>query len=185
LQGPGCLAVAQLLEVPQGQDLAVQRIHGIEGGLDADLPLGAGGRFTGLGQVAQQPRRQGRAGGLGQGAVIEPDLPARVPRPQVAAVQERQALADDEPQPEEEGEVGFAAVLRQAGHGLDVGVLDHVGGIDPALEPAVQTQGDHPPQPVAVAVEQGPPRLRVTRCGTAEQPAHLAGIVGRCVGHAV
>jgi hypothetical protein len=135
--------------------------------------------------VAQQPRRQRRAGGFWQGAVVEPDLPARVAdlRPQVAAVQERQSLAHDEPQPEEEGHVGLAKVFGKSGHRLDVGFLDHVGGGDSPLEPAVQAQGDHPAQPLAVAVEQGAPRLRIARRRAVEQPAHLAGVFGRFDAH--
>jgi hypothetical protein len=129
-----------LLEVSQGQDFAVELVHGVEGCLDADLALGADGRLAGLGYVAQQPRCKCRAGGFRQGSLVEADFPARVARlcSQVASVQEREALTDDEPQPEKERHVRLAEILGKASHRLDVGLLDHVGRINSALEPPVQ-----------------------------------------------
>ncbi len=74
-------------------------------------------------------------------------------------------------------------VLGQPGDRLDLGVLQHVGGIDPPLETAIEAQGDHPPQPVAVTVEEAAPGIRVAGRGPGEQPVHLAGILGRYAGH--
>ena len=37
---------------------------------------------------------------------------------------------------------------------LEVGVLEHVGRVDPPLQPPVKPQPDHPPQPLAVPGEQ-------------------------------
>ena len=53
---------------------------------------------------------------------------------QVPPVQGLERLARQEPQPEEQRHRRrFADILRQAAGGLQVGVLDHVGGIDPPL----------------------------------------------------
>ena len=62
---------------------------------------------------------------------------------------------------------------------VEEGVLEHVGGVEPALEPRVHAQLDHPPQPVAVALEQVRQRLAVA---AAEPLDELAG-VGRIVRH--
>ena len=43
----GRLGAAELLEVPQRQDLAVDRVERIQGLLDAEQPLGALGRLGG------------------------------------------------------------------------------------------------------------------------------------------
>ena len=50
------------------------------------------------------------------------------------------------------GIVGVADVLGGPAGDVEVGLLEHVGGVDPALQPAVEAQPDHPPQPLAVAV---------------------------------
>ena len=66
-----------------------------------------------------------------------------------------QLLAGDQPEPEvERHRRGSRAYSAQPLADVEVGVLEDVGGIDPAREPAVEPQADHPPQPVAIAVEQ-------------------------------
>jgi hypothetical protein len=50
----GDFLVAQLLEVPQNQDFAVEGIHGIEGLLEPDLHLGPDGGTAGRRQPVQQ-----------------------------------------------------------------------------------------------------------------------------------
>ena len=114
-------------------------------------------------------------------AAVERDLAAGVAhlRPQVPAVQLDQPLADEEPQPEKERHRRVrAGTPASRGSASRYASWMHVGGVDPPLEPAVQAQGDHPPQPVAVTVEEGPPRFRVTCRRAEEQPAHLAGVGG-------
>src|SRR5262249_12656879 len=65
MQLAGDLGVGQFLEMPQHQDLAIQRVHGVEGLLQPHLPLGADRRHAGAGVAAQELSRQGRRGRLG------------------------------------------------------------------------------------------------------------------------
>src|SRR5262249_9495274 len=53
-QDLSALDVGQLLEVPQGHDLAVDRLHRLQGLHEAELPLGADGRLAGTGVAAQE-----------------------------------------------------------------------------------------------------------------------------------
>ena len=56
----GGLGLAQLLEVAQGQHLAVERVHAVERLLEADLQLGPDGGLARPGLVAQAAGRPGR-----------------------------------------------------------------------------------------------------------------------------
>ena len=49
---------------------------------------------------------------------------------------------------------GSRAYSRKSLADIEIRLLEHVGGIDPAREPAVEPQADHPPQPIAIAVEE-------------------------------
>src|SRR5439155_881829 len=60
LQRRGGLVVVELLEVPQGEHLAVHRVHAVEGLLQAQLHLGADGRLQGGRDLAQQAGGQAR-----------------------------------------------------------------------------------------------------------------------------
>ena len=62
VENRGSLGHGELLEVPQGQHLAIDRVHGIERRLELDLSLGPDGRFARAGRVSQQLRGQGRRG---------------------------------------------------------------------------------------------------------------------------
>src|SRR5262245_18761071 len=53
-QHGGCIAVAQLLEVAQGEHLAVERVHPVERLLEAQLSLGADGGLRGTGEPAEE-----------------------------------------------------------------------------------------------------------------------------------
>ena len=74
---------------------------------------------------------------------------------------DRQPLAHDQPQPEERRQLRPLEVAVQAGRGVEERVLEHVGGVDPALEPCIHAQLDHPAQAVAVTLEQVRQRLAV------------------------
>src|SRR5262249_29155431 len=65
----GGLGVAELLEMTQGEDLAVERVHGGQGFLEQALAFGADGGHAGLGVVAEQLGGQGGGAGLGHGGV--------------------------------------------------------------------------------------------------------------------
>jgi hypothetical protein len=54
----------------------------------------------------------------------------------------------------------------------------HIGGIDPPL--VVHAQGDDLLQPRAVAAEEGPPRVRITRRRAVEQSAGSFGVLASC-----
>ena len=102
--------------------------------------------------MAQELGGQRRGGRLGD-AAADRDLAAGVPGlgAQVAPVQGLERLGRQEPQPEEQRHRRrLAELLRQGAGDLQVGVLDDVGGTDPPLEPAIQAEHDHPPQPVQV-----------------------------------
>src|SRR5262249_9625626 len=62
------LAVAQLLEVPERQDLAVDRVHGVEHLLEPNLQFGPPGRVCRRGEAPDQHRGQGDRRRLRQGA---------------------------------------------------------------------------------------------------------------------
>lgn len=48
-------------------------------------------------------------------------------------------------------------------------LLNHVGGIDASGQARVQTQGDHPPQPLPVPAQQLAASARIPLAGPAEQ----------------
>ena len=118
-----------------------------------ELPLGADRRLAGRGEPPQQLRRQRRRAGLGQGAAVERDLPPGVAHggAEVLAVDLRQPLAGDQPQPQVGGHGAVAREVGQPGGKVEIGVLKDVGGIDPAREPAVESEADHRAQAGAVA----------------------------------
>ena len=60
--GPGRFGVGQFLEVPQGQDLPVERVEGIQGVLDPEQALGPDGGLGGGRVLAEQVGRQGGRG---------------------------------------------------------------------------------------------------------------------------
>ena len=55
-------------------------------------------------------------------------------------------FADDQPQPEKQRVIRPAQIFIQPGDGVDVSLLDHVGCVDPRLQPTVETQVDHAAQ---------------------------------------
>jgi hypothetical protein len=139
------------------------------------------GGLAGPGVVPQQVGGQGGGRGLGQATAVQRHLAAGVahPRAQVMPVQPQQLLPGEEAQPEEERHRPLGQVLGQAVGGLQVGILDDVGGVDAALQPAVQAQGDHAAQPLAVPFQQRPPALRVPPGRSLEQPVRFVRVSRR------
>ena len=160
-QDLGDLGRAELLEVLQGQDLAVDRVHAVERLLDEQAGLGLDGRLRRRGQRAQQLGRQRDRVGQGQAAAVQGDLAVGVAelRAQVAAVDLGQLERRQVPQPEEQRQLRLLGVLGQLAGGLDEGLLEHVRVIDPARQPAAEPEVDHPLEAVAVRLEEGAQRL--------------------------
>ena len=68
---------------------------------------------------------------------------------------ELQPLKRQEPQPQERRHrVRLANVLGPTLRGLEERLLDHVRGVDPAAQPLIQPQRDHPPQSVAMCRQE-------------------------------
>ena len=53
--------------------------------------------------------------------------------------------------------------------GVVHGFLDDVRGIGPGRQAFIQANGDHPPQPAAIPLQQGGPRVIVSISGTLEE----------------
>src|SRR5262249_15016412 len=82
---------------------------------------------------------------------------------QVMAMQLAQRVAGDAAEPEEEGDLGPVQVRSQVAPGLEVSLLEDVGGIDAPLQPRIEAEGDHPAQPIAGPPHDGLPTLAVAR----------------------
>ena len=74
----------------------------------------------------------------------------------------------------------LADVLGQAASGLEVRVLDHVGGINPSLEPAVHAQRHHPSQPLTVLRQHRAPCRAITPRGRFQPPGALTVVIESC-----
>src|SRR5262249_35935969 len=72
-------------------------------------------------------------------------------------------------QPQEEGQARVRTVLGEFAAQGQVGLLDHVGGIDAALQPAVHAQPDHALEPVTVALDQDCEGVLVAVAGGVQQ----------------
>ena len=121
--------------------------------------------------------------GLGERPAMERDLLAGVAHlgAQVVAMDVGQPLAGDQPEPEVERHGrGVAGVLGEPLADVEIGLLEDVGRIDPAGEPAVEPQADHPPEPLAIAVEERGQRRLVAGQGAAEEKIR---VVARRIGH--
>jgi hypothetical protein len=101
---------------------------------------------------------------------VQRHLPAGVPGldTEVVAVDGLELPPGDEPDPQVERDPRVVQVVGQAPGDLEVCLLEDVGRIDPALEPAVEAELDHPPQPRAVLGERRRKRGRVPGAGAAE-----------------
>ncbi len=73
---------------------------------------------------------------------------------QMMAVQGLERLGGQESEPEERRHVRLGEVFPGPTGDLEVGVLEHVGGVDPPLQPPVKAEPDHPAQALTVAGEQ-------------------------------
>ena len=177
----GGLRPTELLEVPQRQHLAIDRVECIQGLLDTKEPFGALGRLGRRGLPPQEHRGQCRRAGLRQGIPIKRDLQPGVPHAgaQVFPVQRGQPLTDVQPHPEQRLQFRVGAIGLQVAGELEVGLLEDVRGVEAGTQPRVHAELDHPPQPVAIAIEQLAQRPAVAGTEPLDQPRCLA----RCLAH--
>jgi hypothetical protein len=89
----------------------------------------------------------------------------------------QQALHCEKSQPEIGTQIRVPAILRIALCGLEAGLLDDVGGIDPTGQPMVHAQRDLAPQSLSV---NGEPLLQPGRVGG---PKTTVGSIVGCCGH--
>ena len=75
---------------------------------------------------------------------------------QVMTVQCQKPLAGEEAEPGQEWRASTAGrgISRPHGRAFEVDVLEHVGGVDAPLQPPVEAEPDHPPQPLPMPREQ-------------------------------
>src|SRR5262249_54124271 len=74
--------------------------------------------------------------------------------PQVLPVHQRQRPTGPEAEPEEERQRGVAEIIADLPADLEIDLLDHIGGVDSALQAAVEPELDHAAQPGAIACEE-------------------------------
>ena len=87
----------------------------------------------------------------------------------------QEPLTGQEPQPEKQRHrPGPGGTRPDAVLASSIGLLNDVGRVDPPLEPAIQPQGDHALEPVAVLGQQIAPRRLVSLDGAVDQRLHLA-----------
>jgi hypothetical protein len=92
-----------------------------------------------------------------------------------------QPLAGDQAEPEVERQGrGIAGVLGDPLADVEIGLLEDVGRIVPAGEPAVQPQADHPAEPLAMAVEERGQRRLIAGQGATEEKIR---VVAHRIGH--
>ena len=107
----GRLGVAQLLEMPQGDDLAVDLVHAVEGGLELELALGPETAWL---AVVYRPRSWAASETeLACGRrLVQRDLAAGIAHggAQVLTVDPHQPLPGHQPQPEEERHLALVQV---------------------------------------------------------------------------
>src|SRR5262249_4771635 len=116
---------------------------------------------------------------------VQRHLPGRIAHlgPKVFAVQVNQLLAGQPPQPQEERHTRVGGVLGKALHEDEKGFLEHVFGIEAALESAVPAEVDHPPEPFAVAREQLGQGLPIAGTSLAKDVIGTAWIAGHDPSH--
>jgi hypothetical protein len=85
-----------------------------------------------------------------------------------------QPLASDQAEPEVERHArGVAGVLGEPLADVEIRLRDHVRGIDSARESPVEPQPDHPPEPIAIAVEERSRGLLVAGQGALEEKVRV------------
>ena len=179
-QHGGRLAVVELLEVAEGQDLAVDRVHGVERLLDLDLDLGPDGGPARRRQSAEELGGQRSGVGRGQRPVEERDLATGIAalHAEVEAVQRLEPLHGQEAQPEEGRHPRIGGVFSQPAHGIQERLLEHVLGVEPPLKAPVEPEPDHLEQPPAMPREELAERMTIPCMDAAKEGLIGVGMAG-------
>src|SRR5262249_61614084 len=78
---------------------------------------------------------------------------------------------------EEEGDLGLLGERAGPAGEVEERLLEDVGGVEPALEAAVQAQADHPLEPLPVAVPELPEGVRIPGRTLPEQPDRVVRVL--------
>jgi hypothetical protein len=73
---------------------------------------------------------------------------------QVIAMQPAQIMPGQAAHPEEERQLRLGQVVGQAGYHVQVGILEYVGGVEPALETRVEPHTDHAPKALVISAQE-------------------------------
>jgi hypothetical protein len=87
-----------------------------------------------------------------------------------------QALAGEEPEPEEERHRGVLVVFRQPPGRIETRLLNDIGRGDPPLQPPVEAQCDHATQPLAIPAQELPESPLVPAQGLFDQRRRIAPV---------
>jgi hypothetical protein len=148
----GDLLGGQLLGVAEHEHLAVRGRQAGESRLDPGAQFGADDTLHRAAARGDQPlgEFQGRLGGqVGRLFAGDVTLPGRVP-----AVELDQPFPRELPQPGVERQRPVPQVAVELAGRVGQRLLDHVGRVHARRQPAVEPQGDHAAEPVAVPGEQ-------------------------------
>ena len=99
------------------------------------------------------------------------------PRPEVAAVDQRQAIADHQAKQQEDRQPGIVEIALHPLRQVEEALLKHVGGIDPPPEPFVDAELDHAMQAIAMPLEQVGQGLAIPGADPLEQTDRFTGRV--------
>ena len=90
-------------------------------------------------------------------------------------MQRRQPPADVQSQPEQRRELGVGQVGVEVAGDVEERLLDDVRRVESGSEPRVQAQLDHPPEPVAVLLEELRQRPAVAAAEPLDRVVRVAG----------
>jgi hypothetical protein len=95
------------------------------------------------------------------------------------SVEHLESLPGQGAEPEEERDLGLLGELAGPAGEIEEGLLEDIGGIEPALEAAVQAQADHPLESLPVAVPELPKGVRIPGRGLPQQRDRVVRVVHR------
>ena len=144
-----------LFQVPHDQELAVVRAEPVHGILDAPDHLVADQLTAGTGAIRFQQVRQGIGRWVGQQqAVLFLAEDAAAMAPDMVAMQSIEPLPGQLPQPGIERQGPLPQVIGEIQGGVHERLLDHIRGVDPGGQAAVEMHGDHLAEAAPMAGQQ-------------------------------